>query len=92
MAVRVVYAMHVWGRREDGRENAGSGRERASAQFTQVKAKAQVNAQTAEDVPNTAMDYAAAAKRSDILDILIRQGGKGLCKKAHDWGGFTPKY
>ena len=61
--------------------------------FELVRAKCDVNAtiSTAGQPDRTAMDLAAAAKRTDILDELKRHGGKGLCKKKQGGGGFESK-
>ena len=61
--------------------------------FELVRAKCDVNAtiSTAGQPDRTAMDLAAAAKRTDILDELKRHGGRGLCKKKQSGGGFESK-
>ena len=58
---------------------------------TQVRAGANYNIVCGtQDPPRTAMDFAAAVRRSDILDTVRRGGGKGLCKKGPK-GGFVAK-
>ena len=61
--------------------------------FELVRAKCDVNAEisTAGQPDRTAMDLAAAAKRTDIIDELKRHGGRGLCKKKQAGGGFESK-
>ena len=58
--------------------------------FELVKAKADVDAVYQQDnqPDRTAMDMAACAKRSDIIDILWRAGGRGLCEKGAGGHGF----
>ena len=36
------------------------------------------------------MDFAAAAKRSDLLSLVRRHGAKGLCEKGEK-GGFVER-
>ena len=59
---------------------------------TQVRAGANCNivCYTEDKPPRTAMDFAAAIRRGDILDTVRRGGGKGLCKKGPK-GGFVAK-
>ena len=49
-----------------------------------------MNAVCARDPPRRAMDFAAASKRGNILDVLRRHGGKGLCEKGEQ-GGFVQR-
>ena len=72
---------------------ASSGNETMA--FELVRGKADVNAvhQLPGEADRTAMDMAACAKRSDILDHLKRHGGYGLCEKKEKgdvsrWQGF----
>ena len=58
---------------------------------TQVRAGANCNIVCdAQEPPRTAMDFAAAVRRGDIIDTVRRGGGKGLCKKGPK-GGFVAK-
>ena len=61
--------------------------------FELVKKNADVNARLEQpDLPDrTAMGMAACAKRSDILDMLKRHGGYGLCEKTQSGDGFQKK-
>ena len=61
--------------------------------FELVRRKADVNAIFEQrGQPNrTAMDMAACAKRSDIIEVLKRHGGWGLCKEKAGGGGFQQK-
>ena len=42
------------------------------------------------DPPKTAMDLAAGARRGDLLEMLRRRGGRGLCQKGGPGGAFVP--
>ena len=61
--------------------------------FELVRVKCDINA--VHEVPGqpdrTAMDMAACAKRSDILDHLKRHDGYGLCEKKAKGDGFQKK-
>ena len=61
--------------------------------FELVRAKCDVNAvhQVPGQPDRTAMDMAACAKRSDILDRLKRHEGYGLCEKKPKGDGFQKK-
>ena len=58
--------------------------------FELVKAKADVNAVYQQDKQpdRTAMGMVACAKRSDILDMLSRHGGYGLCERVPKGNGY----
>ena len=60
--------------------------------FELVRVKCDINAvHNTEGHPDrTAMDMAACAKRSDIIEHLKRHGGYGLCTKGR-WGGYKQK-
>ena len=61
--------------------------------FELVRKNADVNAvlQQQDQPDRTAMDMAACAKRSDIIDMLKRHGGYGLCEKKQTGDGFQKK-
>ena len=61
--------------------------------FELVRANCDINAaHKSEGNPDrTAMDMAACAKRSDILDVLSRHGGYGLCEKKQSGSGYQKK-
>ena len=71
---------------------ASSGNETMA--FELVRAKCDVNAvhQVHGQPDRTAMDMAACAKRSDILDCLSRHGGYGLCERKQQGHGYQRKY
>ena len=58
--------------------------------YNKVKAKADLTVSTTDYPPKNAMDFACAAKRGDIIDLLSRHGARGLCKKGEK-GGFVPR-
>lgn len=62
--------------------------------FELVRGKCDINAvvQTPGQPDRTAMDIAACAKRSDILDHLSRHGGHGLCEVKETGYGYQKKY
>ena len=70
---------------------AASGNETMA--FELVRVKCDINAvHKVEGQPDrTAMDMAACAKRSDILDHLKRHEGYGLCEKKSKGDGFQKK-
>ena len=70
---------------------ASSGNETMA--FELVRVKCDINAvHKVEGQPDrTAMDMAACAKRSDILDHLKRHDGYGLCEKKAKGDGFQKK-
>ena len=61
--------------------------------FELVEGKSDVNAlhQQQGQPDRTAMDMAACAKRSDIIEILKRHGGFGLCERTAKGDGFQLK-
>ena len=61
--------------------------------FELVRGKCDINAvlQVPGQPDRTAMDLAACAKRSDILDHLSRHGGHGLCEKNETGHGYKKK-
>ena len=61
--------------------------------FELVRVKADINAvhETPGQPDRTAMDMAACAKRSDILDHLKRHDGWGLCEKKQKGDGYQKK-
>ena len=61
--------------------------------FELVRGKADVNAvhQVFCQPDRTAMDMAACAKRSDIMDHLRRNDGWGLCKPKETGDGYQKK-
>ena len=70
---------------------AASGNETMA--FELVRAKCDINAVHKVDgqPDRTAMDMAACAKRSDILDYLKRHEGYGLCEKKQRGHGYQKK-
>ena len=61
--------------------------------FELVNAKCDVNAvwEVRNKADRTAMDMAACAKRSDIIDQLKHHGGYGLCTKNGKGHGYDQK-
>ena len=61
--------------------------------FELVKAKADVNAvhEVRGKPDRTAMGMAACCKRSDIMDVLHRAHGYGLCEKPAKGDGYQKK-
>ena len=60
--------------------------------FELVRVNCDINAVHKVDgqADRTAMDMAACAKRSDIIEHLKQNGGYGLCTKGR-WGGYKQK-
>ena len=61
--------------------------------FELVRAKCDIHAVLKKkgEPDRTAMDMAACCKRSDILEVLARNGGNGLCECRRDGNGFQQK-
>ena len=71
---------------------AASGNETMAFELVRVKADINAVHEVCGQPDRTAMDMAACAKRSDILDHLKRHGGKGLCTKKQSGDGYQKKF
>ena len=70
---------------------AAAGNETMAFELVRVKADINAVVETPGEPDRTAMDMAACAKRSDILDHLKRHGGYGLCTMKKSGDGYQQK-
>ena len=70
---------------------AASGNETMAFELVRVKADINAVHQLPGQPDRTAMDMAACAKRSDIMEDLKCVGGYGLCQKKQEGEGYEKK-
>ena len=68
-----------------------SGNEALAFELVRWKATVNLVLKVSGKADRTAMDMAACAKRTDILENLKRNGGYGLCEKQEYGDGFQKK-